>query len=69
MNETIQYIIVAIIVLAAVAWSVKRIFFTNSCGCGEKNGCDECCTATDGQCGDCPLMNTCKRTVNPKIEK
>lgn len=61
MNETFQNILVAIIILAAIVWIVNRLFFTHSCscGCGEKSGCEECCK--DGQCGDCPLMNNCKK--------
>ncbi|MBO7608369.1 MAG: hypothetical protein J6T28_12265 [Paludibacteraceae bacterium] len=49
MNETMQTIVVAVIIVAAVAWSVRRVLKSNKGGCGCGCGCD-CGSA--GKCGD-----------------
>ena len=41
MNETMQTIVVAVIIVAAVAWSVRRMLKSNKGGCG--CGCGSSC--------------------------
>ena len=59
MNETLQSVVVAVIVVAAVAWSVRRLL-------KPKRGCC-CCDAEqpdgkcDGKCGcgeNCPMKKS-----------
>lgn len=59
MSTTLQTIIVAIIIIAAVGWSIKRIFFTPSCSCGCEKECKE--DSNGSKCEGCPLMNQCNK--------
>ena len=59
MGEVAQSIIVTIILVLAIAWTVKRLFFTQgkSCGCGKED-----CGAPHSKknCAGCPLEGKCK---------
>lgn len=47
MDETMQTIVVAVIIVAAVAWSVRRVLKSNKGGCGCGCGCN---CGSDGKC-------------------
>ena len=49
MNETMQTIVVAVIIVAAVAWSVRRMLKSNKGGCG----CGSSCKCGDHGCEGC----------------
>ncbi|MBO7428228.1 MAG: FeoB-associated Cys-rich membrane protein [Paludibacteraceae bacterium] len=51
MNETMQTIVVAVIIVAAVAWSVRRVLKSNKGGCG--CGCGSSCKCGDHGCEGC----------------
>lgn len=51
MNETMQTIVVAVIIVAAVAWSVRRALRSNRGGCG--CGCGSSCKCGDHGCEGC----------------
>ncbi len=51
MNETMQTIVVAVIIVAAVAWSVRRMLKSNKGGCG--CGCGSSCKCGDHGCEGC----------------
>lgn len=48
----IENIIVGIIILAAAAFTVYRLFFRPSCGCDPSSGCGSGCGCGQGSC-DC----------------
>ncbi len=60
-NLTIQTILVVIIVTAAVAWSIKRIFFdtTGGCDCGCGDG--TCACKDKKNCKGCQLAEQCSK--------
>lgn len=60
-NSTVQTILVAIILLAAIAWSIKRIFFDTKggCDCGCVDG--ECSCGIEKNCSGCQLKAQCTK--------
>ena len=62
MNLILQWSAVALIVVIAVAWAVRRVVSRRrggaSCGCGD----DDCGAAASTECPDCPLAEHCHST-------
>lgn len=61
MSEDLQTIIVVLIIIAAVAWSIKRIFFTKRKSCcgsviGGKNEKNKKCESCEG-CEGCEIKS------------
>lgn len=60
MNDTAQHIIVGLIVLSAIVWTIKKIFFSRN----EKNRCEGCEKITGkplSGCQGCPLSDKCDK--------
>lgn len=67
MNETMQTIVVAVIIVAAVAWSVRRMLKSNKggCGCGCNCGSDGKC---DGQGCEGAISATSRKRKRCRIK-
>ena len=73
MSEDLQTIIVVLIIIAAVAWSIKRIFFTKRKSCcgsviGGKNEKNKNCDSCEG-CEGCEIKSSKPNETNSHTQK
>lgn len=73
MSEDLQTIIVVLIIIAAVAWSIKRIFFTKRKSCcgsviGGKNEKNKKCESCEG-CEGCEIKSSKPNETNSHTQK
>lgn len=73
MSEDLQTIIVVLIIIAAVAWSIKRIFFTKRKSCcgsviGGKNEKNKNCDSCEG-CEGCKIKSSKPNETSSHTQK
>lgn len=73
MSEDLQTVIVVLIIIAAVAWSIKRIFFTKRKSCcgsviGGKNEKNKNCESCEG-CEECEIKSSKPNETSSHTQK
>ncbi len=73
MSEDLQTIIVVLIIIAAVAWSIKRIFITKRKSCcgsviGGKNEKNKKCESCEG-CEGCEIKSSKTNETSSHTQK